>query len=188
MEGYIKLARKITDSTVFDNPSLLKTWVWILCKAAHKDCKQLVGLQEVDIKKGQLIFGRVQAAKQLKMKESSVYKFIKVLEKMNMITVKSNNKFSLINVVNWGIYQDGKFKTEQQRNNNVTTKEQQRNTNKNDNNDKNDKNNNNAHTRVCAREGVPACEPSASCALQPWESDPLLTEGKPWSGTSGRTF
>lgn len=144
MEGYIKIARKIIDSSVFDNPNLLKIWIWILCKSAHKEHSQMIGLQEIHLKKGQLIFGRKKAAEQLKMKESSVYKLIKMLEKMNRITVNSNNKFSLISVVNWELYQEQytSFLTteEQQRNNKGTTKEQHRNTNNNVNNVKNVKN------------------------------------------------
>ena len=120
MEGYIKLARKITNSSVFDNPYLLKIWIWILCKSTHKEYSQMVGLQEIHLKKGQLIFGRKKAAEQLKMKESNVYKLIKTLEKMGRITINSNNKFSLISVVNWETYQEQYAAF-------LTTEEQQRN-------------------------------------------------------------
>ena len=51
----------------------------------------------------------------------------KILEKLQMISIKSNNKFSIISIDNWEEYQG----EEQQKNNKRTTKEQQSNTNKN---------------------------------------------------------
>lgn len=48
-----------------------------------------------------------------------------------MITQKSNNRFTLINVVNYCNYQGSEFENEQQMNNQRTTNEQQMNTVKN---------------------------------------------------------
>ena len=58
------------------------------------------------------------------MNPNTFWKRLKVLEKLSMISVKSNNKYSVISVLNWASYQiadDGS-------NNRVTTKEQQSNT------------------------------------------------------------
>ncbi len=48
-----------------------------------------------------------------------------------MISLKSNNRFTLINVVNYCNYQGSDFENEQQMNNQRTTNEQQMNTVKN---------------------------------------------------------
>ncbi len=147
MNGWIKLHRKLLDSKIFSNPNILKFWVWALLKASHSDAEQLVGLQTVTIKKGQFVFGRKVASKELDMTESNAYKILKWLEKEKMITVNSNNKFSLITVVNWDFYQgcfdeegqqsNSKVTTTKQQNNNKgTSKEQQSNTNKNEKNEK----------------------------------------------------
>ena len=61
------------------------------------------------------------------MSESTIYKYIKLLEKLQMISVNSNNKFSVVTVEKWEEYQVEELKD----NNKVTTKEQQSNTNKN---------------------------------------------------------
>ena len=133
--GWIKLHRKIIDSAVFENPKILKLWIWCLCKASHKGYESMVGNQIVALQEGQFIFGRKKASSELKIKESMVYKYIKLLEKLEMINIKSNNKFSIITIEKWAFYQfdndEEQQQKEQQRNNKGTTKEQQRNTNKN---------------------------------------------------------
>lgn len=131
--SYIKLFRKLLKSPIFENEKALKVWIWCLLKATHTDREQLVGQQIVDLKKGDFVFGRKKASEELKMSESTAYKYIKLLEKLQMISVKSNNKFSVVSIEKWEEYQA----KEQQENNKGTTKEQQSNTNKNVKNVKN---------------------------------------------------
>ena len=99
-QGWIKLHRKLIESPAFDNPKLLKIWVWCLCKASHTECEKLVGRQIVKLEPGQFVFGRLKAAESLSMNDRTVYDYIKTLEKLGMIYVNSNNKFSVITVVN----------------------------------------------------------------------------------------
>lgn len=150
MAGWIKLHRKLKNSLVFDNPDLLKVWIWCLLKATHDDYIQMIGLQEVELEKGQFIFGRKVAANELKMSESKTYRLIKKLETMQNLNIKANNKYSIITIANWELYQFDENKNEQQfeqqMNNKRTTNEQQMNTNKNIKNNKNNKNNNNIYS------------------------------------------
>lgn len=125
--SYIKLFRKLLKSPIFENEKALKIWIWCLLKATHTDRQQLVGQQIVDLKKGDFVFGRNKASEELKMNESTIYKYIKLLEKLQMISIKSNNKFSVVSIEKWEEYQIDDLKN----NNKVTTKEQQSNTNKN---------------------------------------------------------
>ena len=122
--GWIKLHRKIIDSAVFENPKILKLWIWCLCKASHKGYETMVGNQIVVLQEGQFIFGREKASYELKIKESMVYKYIKLLEKLEMINIKSNNKFSIITIEKWAFYQfdndEEQQQKEQQRNNKGT--------------------------------------------------------------------
>ncbi|HCY8390382.1 TPA: hypothetical protein O1971_002806 [Staphylococcus aureus] len=74
-------------------------------KASHKDHTQLVGRRVVELEKGQFVFGRKRASEELRLKESTVRDYIKLLENLGTIVVKSDNKFSVITVVNWAIYQ-----------------------------------------------------------------------------------
>jgi len=141
LAGWIKLHRKLKNSLVFDNPDLLKVWIWCLLKATHDDYIQMIGLQEVELEKGQFIFGRKVAANELKMSESKTYRLIKKLENMQNLNIKANNKFSVITIENWENYQsdnnNNEQQSEQQMNNKRTTNEQQMNTNKNIKNNKN---------------------------------------------------
>ena len=97
----------------------------------------------MEIKIGQFITGRNVMAKDLKQNPTTTYKRLKVLENLQILNIKSNNKFSVVTVLNWELYQSEEMKRNSKRNNKGTTKEQQGNTNKNDKNDKNDKKNNN---------------------------------------------
>lgn len=131
MEGYIKLYRKLLESSVFQNEKALKVFIWCLLKATHKDREQLVGQQLIKLESGQFIFGRKKASEELKMKESTIYKYIKLLEEMKICNIKSNNKFSIVSIEKWSLYQVQEEKNNSNNNNKVTTKEQQSNTNKN---------------------------------------------------------
>ena len=104
-------------SPIFENEKALKIWIWCLLKASYKDREQLVGLQVVNLKSGQFIFGRKKASEELRMTESIIYKYIKLLEDLQMISIESNNKFSIVTVEKWEDYQIEDLKS----NNKVTT-------------------------------------------------------------------
>lgn len=137
MEGWVKLHRKLLESPVFQNEKLLKVFVWCLLKASHTEHTELIGLQKVSLHPGQFVYGRHKAAEELKIKESTLYKYIIWLKNEEILNIQSNNKFSVITVVNWDIYQIDEPKSNSKNSSKVTTKEQQRNTNKNDKNEKN---------------------------------------------------
>lgn len=151
MTGWIKLHRKLLDSPIFQNEKLFKVFAYCLMKASHKEHTQLVGRRVVHLQKGQFVFGRKRASEELRLKESTVRDYVKLLEKLGTIDIKSDNKFSVITVVNWAIYQndeeisdsknDKKSTTNQhQMDNKSTSNQQQINTNKNVKNVENDKN------------------------------------------------
>jgi hypothetical protein len=122
---------------VFQNEKLFKIFIWCLLKASHKEHEQLVGLQKITLQPGEFVYGRTKASEELKIKESTVNKYMSWLKKYEIINIKSNNKFSVISIVNWALYQFEVEESNSKSNNNVTTKEQQSNTNKNVKNDKN---------------------------------------------------
>lgn len=111
--------------------------MYCLLKASHTDHKQLVGMKVIELKPGQFVFGRSRAASELNMSESTVWRYMKLLEKLDSIALKSNNKFTVVTVGKWGNYQAHDAEGEQQMDNKRTTKEQQMDTNKNVKNVKN---------------------------------------------------
>jgi DNA-binding transcriptional regulator YhcF (GntR family) len=91
----------------------------------------------VELKEGQFIFGRNKAATELSMNPSTVYKYLSVIENEGLVCTNRNNKFTVVTIANWVLYQTVEHENEQQMNNKRTTNEQQMNTNKNVKNVKN---------------------------------------------------
>lgn len=122
-KSYVKLFRKILKSPIWENEKALKVWIWCLIKATHIERMQLVGQQELQLKKGQFVFGRKKASQELQMTESMVYRYMKVLEKLQMLNIKPNNKFSIVSIEKWEDYQIEELKTNSKLNNKRTTSE-----------------------------------------------------------------
>jgi len=138
MNGWICLHRKLLESRVFQNPHLLKVWIWCLLRANHKEewvpMSTGRGNIEVHVLPGQFIFGRESAAKELKMTPSGTWKRIKKLKMMQNVNIESNRQYSIISIVNWHSYQDALQNSDSESNYQVTGKEQASNTDNNDNN------------------------------------------------------
>lgn len=143
-KGYVKLYRDILNSIIFQNEKLLKIFIWCLLKASHKEREQIIGRKVIILKEGQFIFGRNKAATELDISPSTLWDYMKLMEKYNIISIKSNNKYSIITLEKWGIYQvsENTFgnKYNNVYNNKSTTNELQIDTNNKDNNFNNEEN------------------------------------------------
>lgn len=128
MDGWIKLHRQLLESDTFCNEKKLKIFIYCLLKATHTEHEQVVGKQKVLLKPGQFIFGRMKASEALNMKQSTVWDYmLSLMNDDKSINIESNNKYSVVTVVNWGLYQLEDEKPD----NKITTNRQQNNTNKN---------------------------------------------------------
>lgn len=105
MCGWVKLHRSISSSAISDNPELLALWVHLLVSASHTDRQQPVGNQIVDLKQGELIYGRDKFSLKTGLTIAKLRSSISMLEKLNQITIKTTNKFSIISITNWHLYQ-----------------------------------------------------------------------------------
>jgi len=147
-QGYIKLYRQITDTPVWADSDKLKLWLMCLMKATHDEKTQVVGNQIIELKAGQFITGRSALSdefnrdvkKDRRVDGLTLFRWLSLFEKMEMLNIKKTNKYSLVTVLNWDKYQGQRTSNEQQLNNKRTSNEQQLNTNKNDKNVKNVKN------------------------------------------------
>jgi biotin operon repressor len=137
-QGYIKLARCLLEKPLFQNEKLLKVWIWCLLKASHKGYEQLIGLKKIQLESGQFIFGREKAAQELNMPQSTVWRLMQFLKDNESLDIKTNNKYSLVTLINWTLYQVEPEKTDSKMDSKRTTDGQQMDTNKNVKNDKND--------------------------------------------------
>ena len=137
-EGWIKLYRKSIDSQVFQSEGLWKIWTWCLLKANHEErwvsIKTGKGTSEVFVKRGQFVFGRKTAAKELKMVERTVHKRMLKLKTMRNCDIQSDTHYSIVTILNYDLYQGSK---NEEVTGKVTGKGQARDTNKNYKNEKN---------------------------------------------------
>jgi hypothetical protein len=122
VEGYVKLWRKSMESAVFKNANVWKFWCWCLMKATHKPVQILVGYQRVDLVPGQFIFGRAKASKELRLSEREIRTCVDTLSKLENMTIKATNKFSIISICNWDTYQNGKNENDQHNDQQATNK------------------------------------------------------------------
>lgn len=163
MQGWVSIHRKIKNNPVWQDPKLLKLWMLCLLEASHKEHEQLVGRQIVKLHPGEFVTGRYALAKAFNdgakksdlVPESTIWRWLKWLEKNDFLAIKSTTKFSIISIKNWNVYQQNEqkseqqksknnhyissdseslsFENEQQMNNKWTANEQQMNTNNNGN-------------------------------------------------------
>lgn len=136
--GWVKLHRKMLDNPIMLNAELLQLFIYCLLRANHEPAEFIWNGKMISVGAGSFITGRYIIAKDLKQNPSTIYKRLKNLVTLGYISLKSNNKFSLLTIKKYSAYQMGNSEKEQQSNNKVTTKEQQSSTNKNDKNDKNE--------------------------------------------------
>lgn len=167
LQGWVSIHRKIMNNPVWQDPKLFKLWMLCLLEASHKEHDQLVGKQIVNLQPGQFITGRFSLSKLFNegakksdiVPESTVWRWLKWLEKNEFLNIKSSTKFSVITIKNWNLYQQ----SEQQMNNKRTANEQQMNTNNNGNKGNND---NKKNTTTTAENPVQLFE-QLLCRLSP---------------------
>lgn len=132
--GFITLHRKITEWEWYTDGNTMRLFIHLLLKANHEDKKW----RGVDVKRGQLITGRKALAKELKLSEQQIRTSMNKLKSTNEITIKPTNKFTVVTLVNYSVYQSSKKQkqpTKQPMND--PTGNQQVTTNNNDNNNNN---------------------------------------------------
>ena len=103
--GYIKVWRKTIDSGWLQNHKLCSFWLWCLLKASHKEYDLIVGCQKVHLMPGDFVFGLNKASEELAMSIRSIRTILAFLKTSQNLTIKTTNKFSVISIVNWDIYQ-----------------------------------------------------------------------------------
>lgn len=135
LNGFIKIHRKLIDWGWYSDYAVKDTFVHLLLTANFRD-RTYMGYE---IKAGQTVIGLKQMSEDTGLSIQQIRTALKKLESTGEITKKSTNKFTIVTIENWTLYQldDESATNEQQTNNKRTTNDQQH--LKNDKNDKNDK-------------------------------------------------
>ena len=101
MQGYVNLHRKMLDWEWYQDGPTKDVFIHLLLTANYKKSKY----KGVDIEAGQVVIGRKSLAKALGLGEQQVRTALEHLKSTNDITIKSTNKFSVVTIVNWPLYQ-----------------------------------------------------------------------------------
>lgn len=128
--GWIKLYRKSLESEVFKDADLWHLWCRLLAMASYDKKRVVIGSQVVELNPGQCIVGRKMLAKLEKRGEQKIRNLLKMLEELQMISVKTTNRFTLVTIEKWGFYQGDDRENNQQTTNKQPTDNQQTTTNK----------------------------------------------------------
>ncbi|KAA8747125.1 DnaD domain protein [Paenibacillus sp. UASWS1643] len=139
MDGWFRVHRNITDSAIFSDPDLLRLWIYCQSRAAFKEMTIMIEKQEVNLQPGQFATGRFSlhqdynagVAPRKRIKDTTLWSWMKRLEKMRILDIKSHNKYSVVTVVNWVSEQETLTTEPQQNDNKLTTEPQQTDTKKN---------------------------------------------------------
>jgi DNA-binding transcriptional regulator YhcF (GntR family) len=107
--GWIKLHRDIKHHWVFQRDDYLKAWLFLILRANHKDNKTLFSdvLPEIiEIKRGDVVSSLQKLGYELKWSPSKVRRFLKKLQKDNMITIHNEKRWTHLSINNYDTYQD----------------------------------------------------------------------------------
>lgn len=138
------------DNPVFADPFMFKLWALCLFKASHQPHEMLVGRQVVNLDRGQFVTGRLALAtdynkdmkKNIRVNEYTLWRWLQTLESMQMLHIKSHNKFSVVTIDKYDIYNSvGDEDVQQfapQMHNSCTSNAHQMHTNNNGNKGNND--------------------------------------------------
>jgi hypothetical protein len=145
--GWIKLYRKIINTSWYKRSTVVHLFIHLLIKANHQENKFFWNGNEITIKRGEFITGLNKLSDETGISIQSIRTAIEILKSTNTITIKSTNKFSIIQIVNYDQYQSEEEKSTSKPTSKVTNNQQTTNkqltTNNNDNNDNNENNINN---------------------------------------------
>lgn len=105
-EGYFLLYKKIIKSGVWSDPLTLKLWIYCLARANFEDNKKVIfGGKVHTLKRGQFITSTEKTANDCDMGVKQVRSRWGGLKSANKLHIKGTNKYSLITVLNYNIYQ-----------------------------------------------------------------------------------
>lgn len=110
MSGFIKLHRKINRWRWRSNKAVYNVFLYLLTEANYKD----EAWEDIIIKRGQLVTGRASLAKSTKYTEDQIRTVLSKLKSTGEITIKTTNRYSLITIVNYDLYQSNHEKDNQQ--------------------------------------------------------------------------
>lgn len=137
-KGWISLYRGINNHWIWQDPEKFKAWVDILLTVNHSDGKVLIGEQLFVCHRGESLMSIKSWAKRFRWNESATRRFLHLLEKDEMITLKNEVKTTRLTVCKYDEYQDSRSANEVEVKSERSANEVEVKTNNNVNNDNNE--------------------------------------------------
>lgn len=164
MTGWISLDRSIRKHWLFTEKrtfSKFEAWIYLLMEANHSQGKVPIGNQIVTVERGQNLTSKLKLSENFNWSRKKLDAYLQVLEREQMIHIKSTSKYTLITIANYDFYQSEEGRSAHQKNikrtsnahqshNERTSNAHQTHTNNNDNKKKNDNNEKNEKKKVTA--------------------------------------
>ena len=147
-QGWIKIHRKLLDWEWFEDNNTFKLFMYLLLKVNHENAKW----RGVEIKRGETITSIEALAKSTTLTFQQVRTSLTKLKSTGEITIKTTNKYTLIELVKYGVYQIGDDENNKQDNKQdnkqITNKQQTNNKQITTNNKEKNKENENNEKKV----------------------------------------
>lgn len=106
-KGWISLSRKIQDCFIWEDKPFAKGQAWIdmLLLANHSEKKVLSKNEVVLVEKGSFLTSDLKLSERWGWGRKKTRLFLELLEDEQMIVTKRNSKGTIINIVNYSVYQ-----------------------------------------------------------------------------------
>lgn len=98
---WVKLYRHILEWEWYDDSKMVHLFIHLLLKANYEEGKW----KGITIKRGQLLTGRLSLYQQTKISHQSIRTCLEKLKSTNEITIQATNKYSIITLCNYELYQ-----------------------------------------------------------------------------------
>lgn len=116
-KGFMRISReKVSEFEWLSNPNTFYVFMRLLFKANYKDSRW----EGVEIKRGQFVTGRKALSEELNLSEQQIRTCLDKLSKTGYITIKSTNRYSIVTICNYEVWQDDTETSNQQANQQLT--------------------------------------------------------------------
>ncbi len=126
-KGFIKLPRELFSHPVWTRPRAWRVFSWCLFKANYKEgiinWPTPTGMTSLKVYPGQFVTGRKKGAEETGLSESAFYREQRKLVEFGLLTLKTNNQYTLVTISEWDTYSGRAGATEQQTNSGRTADE-----------------------------------------------------------------
>lgn len=107
-KGWICLHRSIQDSSIWEGSEPFdkrSAWIDLLLSANHEDKDIMFDSHVRTIKRGQLLTSVTKLSERWKWSKKKTLKYLRLLEEAKMVTKKSDNRATLLTLLNYSKYQ-----------------------------------------------------------------------------------